>query len=135
MDVALIKPRLRGYFHQIGFFISLPLMLLALWIASQQSAPYVVEMAGLYSFSLSALLGTSALYHRIDWLEKKRLWMRRADRTMIFVLIAGTYTPFGVLIFDGWINVVTLWVLWVAAISSNARFFSEESLLCSKIIR
>ena len=66
----------------------------------------------IFSLSLSALLGTSALYHRVNWSEKHRMWFRRLDRTMIFVLIAGTYAPFGMLIFQGWLNEVVFWSLW-----------------------
>ena len=66
----------------------------------------------IYCLGLSALLGTSALYHRIDWPEAKRLRMRRLDRTMIFVLIATTYTPFGLLAFTGSKNIFVLRALW-----------------------
>ena len=48
----------------------------------------------IYAVSLSALFGTSALYHRVNWTRPDaRLWMRRLDHSMIFVLIAATYTP------------------------------------------
>ena len=112
----LTKPRLRGYFHEIGFFASLPLLVVALWIAQQHMRDFVLEVTLLYCFSLSGMLGVSALYHRINWSESKRLLMRRLDRTMIFVLIAGSYTPFGVLCFDGLLNQVILWILWSSVV-------------------
>ena len=55
----------------------------------------------IYAFSLSAMLGTSALYHRVTWTPEVRQWMRRLDHTMIFVFIAGTYTPFALLVMHG----------------------------------
>ena len=58
--------------------------------------------SAIYAASLSALLGTSALYHRVNWKRPgARLWMRRLDHTMIFLLIAGTVTPFALLVMDG----------------------------------
>jgi hemolysin III len=89
-DSAPVKPKLRGVIHQYFFFVSLisgPLMVWRTVDSEQQVATTI------YSLSLSLLLGTSALYHRITWSEMSRLWMRRLDHLMIFVLIAGTYTP------------------------------------------
>ena len=110
------KPRLRGYFHEIGFFASLPLLVVAIWIAQQHMREFVIEVTVLYCCSLSGMLGVSALYHRINWSASNRLLMRRLDRTMIFVLIAGSYTPFGVLCFDGILNQIVLWILWISVI-------------------
>ena len=112
----LEKPLLRGSFHKWGFFFSIPLFFIALWIALQQTGPHVVWVSVIYSTSLCALLGTSALYHRIDWSDENRLWMRRLDRTMIFVLIAGTYTPLGVLVYEGIWNTRILWTLWILVV-------------------
>ena len=56
---------------------------------------------GIYAVSLSALLGTSALYHRVNWKRPStRRWMRRLDHSMIFLLIAGTLTPFALLVLE-----------------------------------
>jgi hemolysin III len=68
-----------------------------------------------YAFSLSALLGTSALYHRVTWEPGARRWMRRLDHTMIFVLIAGTYTPFALLVMHGTLADVVLITVWATA--------------------
>ena len=55
-----------------------------------------------YALSVAALFGTSALDHRVDWRSlTARLWMRRLDHSMIFVLIAGTYTPFALVALHG----------------------------------
>ena len=70
----------------------------------------------IYAFSLSALLGTSALYHRVDWSRGPRRWMRRLDHTMIFVFIAGTYTPFALLVMEGTMADVVLVVVWACAV-------------------
>ena len=58
--------------------------------------------ATIYAISVVAMFGASALYHRIDWKSVgARRWMRRLDHSMIYVLIAGTYTPFALLVLDG----------------------------------
>ena len=69
----------------------------------------------IYAFSLSAMLGTSALYHRVTWTPEVRQWMRRLDHTMIFVFIAGTYTPFALLVMHGTLANVVLIVVWATA--------------------
>jgi hemolysin III len=106
------KPRLRGVSHQWAFFISLAAGAALILLANGSTATIA---AGIYAFSLSALLGVSALYHRIDWRPAARRWMRRLDHTMIFVLIAGTYTPFALLVLHGSIAHVVLIAVWVMA--------------------
>src|SRR5438045_979421 len=71
-----------------------------------------------YCLSVAALFGTSALYHRVDWRSlTARHWMRRLDHSMIFVLIAGTYTPFAVLVLHGPLALAILIVAWVGAMA------------------
>jgi hemolysin III len=74
--------------------------------------------AGIFAFALSALLGTSALYHRINWKRAStQAWMRRLDHTMIFVLIAGTFTPFAMLGLEERRNRVLLYIVWGAVLA------------------
>ena len=75
----------------------------------------------IYSVSVAALFGTSALYHRINWTSlSKRRWMRRLDHSMIFVLIAGTYTPFALLALHGALATAILIVVWSGALAGVA---------------
>ena len=108
----LSKPRLRGVSHQWAFFVSL-ITGAALIVAAQGGRE--VLAVSIYAFSLSALLGTSALYHRVTWNDGQRRWMRRLDHTMIFVLIAGTYTPFALLVMEGTLAEVVLIGVWALA--------------------
>jgi hemolysin III len=65
-----------------------------------------------FALSLSALYGASAAYHLGDWSARSRLWAKRLDHSMIFVLIAGTYTPFCLLALTGpwsWILLIVIW--------------------------
>jgi hemolysin III len=109
------KPRLRGVLHQWAFLASVPLGLALVVVAGTARARVAVA---LYALSVMALFGTSALYHRVRWRSlSARLWMRRLDHSMIFVLIAGTYTPFAVLVLHGSLALAILVVVWVGALA------------------
>ena len=108
-----VKPRLRGVSHQWAFFVSLALGAVLVVTAPGTEATVV---AAIYAGSVAGLFGTSALYHRITWTrESARRWMRRLDHTMIFVLIAGTYTPFSLLAIEGSLGAAILVVVWAGA--------------------
>lgn len=110
-SISMQKPTLRGVSHKLAFLVSLPMGALLMFLADSR---YAVLAAAIYAASLSALLCTSAAYHRINWTPKARAWMRRLDHTMIFVLIAGTYTPFAMLKLDERLGLIVLISLWSA---------------------
>jgi hemolysin III len=109
---ALPKPRLRGVVHQWSFFVALIAGALLVAIAPTALARLA---AGIYAFGLCALLGASALYHRGNWSARVEPWMRRLDHSMIFVLIAGTYTPIALLALHGTFARVLLFAVWAGA--------------------
>ena len=108
------RPRLRGVSHQIAFFVSL--ISGAVLVAVAPDAESRVEVA-IYACSLSGLLGVSALLHRRDWPPRTRQNLRRLDHSMIFVLIAGTYTPFAMLAMPHDAGVLVLWIVWGGALA------------------
>jgi hemolysin III len=108
-----LKPRLRGVLHEYAFFISLGCGI-ALIVAASDGRARVA--AAIYAAAVSGLLGTSALYHRVTWRPKARRWMRRLDHSMIFVLIAGTYTPVALIALKGSLSKTILIVLWSGAL-------------------
>lgn len=115
--IAAVKPRLRGVSHEWAFFASLVLGAALIVIADTPRATLAVAV---YAVSLSALFGTSALYHRVEWSRPNvRMWMRRLDHSMIFFLIAGTYTPFALLVLDGPLASAILVVVWIGAIAGT----------------
>ena len=108
------KPRLRGVSHKWAFYVSL-----VLGAALVLSAPSgrAMAAAAVYAACVAILFGTSALYHRIDWRSTNaRRWMRRLDHSAIFLLIAGSYTPFALLALDGMLADVILVVVWAGAL-------------------
>jgi hemolysin III len=116
LAAALVKPRLRGVFHQYAFFVSLACGA-SLVVAAGGRARLA---ASVYAVAVSALLGTSALYHRVTWRPNVRRWMRRLDHAMIFVLIAGTYTPVAVLALKGALAEAILIAVWAGAAAGIA---------------
>jgi hemolysin III len=112
--VVRAKPRLRGVFHQYAFFVSLGSGTLLVLLAATTRASVAVAV---YAASVSALFGVSALYHRVTWTGPARRRMRRLDHAMIFLLIAGTYTPVGLLVLKGTLAGVVLVVVWGGALA------------------
>jgi hemolysin III len=110
---ALERPRLRGVFHQYAFFAAL-VACAALVVVADSSREQVAMW--IYGVALASMFGVSALYHRVTWRSPEvRKWMRRLDHSTILLLIAGTYTPFALLAFDGLIADVILIVVWSGA--------------------
>jgi hemolysin III len=116
-QLAKVKPRLRGVSHEYAFFVSLVLGAGLIVLAKGFEARVAIAV---YAVSLSALFGVSALYHRVQWQRPSvRRWMRRLDHTMIFLLIAGTVTPFALLVLDGPLATALLIAVWAGAIAGT----------------
>jgi hemolysin III len=112
--VELARPRFRGVSHQYAFFASL---LSGAVLVAAAPGRRATAAAAIYAAAVSGLFGASALYHRITWKPVVRRWMRRLDHSMIFLLIAGTYTPFAVLVLHGTLAHVVLAVVWGGALA------------------
>jgi hemolysin III len=106
------KPRCRGHVHQWSFFVALAGAIMLVAVAD---APGARAAVAIYGATLCGLLGTSALYHRVTWRPGPRRWLRRLDHSMIYLLIAGTYTPFAVVVFDERLGTALLVVAWAGA--------------------
>lgn len=106
-------PRLRGVFHLWTFPVALAAGV-ALAILADGARERVA--VGVYATVLAALFGVSALYHRFPWRSAAaRLAARRLDHATIFLFIAGTYTPFALLAFEGLLRTVVLASVWGGA--------------------
>jgi hemolysin III len=111
--MTAVKPRMRGVVHEYAFFVALAAGA-GLLVAAP--TPKARLAAAIYVAGLAGLLGTSALYHRVTWRKPNvRRWLRRLDHSMIFVLIAGTYTPFAVLVLSQPLGAVVLVLIWTGA--------------------
>jgi hemolysin III len=108
------RPRWRGRSHQYAFLVSLVAVPALLLTASTGRA---MVAAAVYGTSVVALFGVSALYHRVTWSAGARRWMGRLDHAMIGLLIAGTFTPFGLCVLRGAIAAVSLVTVWAGAVA------------------
>jgi len=111
--VAVVKPRLRGWIHAGSF----PLVLAA-GIVLVVLSPGGRARLGAVIFATTAamLFGTSALYHRGTWTEPVRAWLKRMDHSNIFLIIAGTYTPFALLLLPPDQTRSLLLIAWIGAV-------------------
>jgi hemolysin III len=114
MSATPVKPRLRGVSHQWASVLFAVLGVVLVVSAPDGRATVAVSI---YAASVVALFATSAVYHRVTWSsEGARRWMRRLDHSMIFVLIAGSYTPFALLVLDGPLATAILIAVWAGAL-------------------
>jgi len=112
-DVASAqRPSLRGVLHLIAFVVSL---VVGVVFVASAPAGHVLG-AAVFAATVSVMLGTSALYHRVTWPPNRRMWMRRADHAALFLLIAGTYTPVALIGLSGAWRTSVLAVVWVGAV-------------------
>ena len=81
--------------------------------------------AGLvFGLSLLAMFGISSLYHSVGWQERPRAFMQRLDHSMIFLVVAATFTPFGLVVLDGWLRTILLGLVWTGAFVGIALKFA-----------
>lgn len=107
------KPTLRGVLHQWAFVAAVPACVVLVAVADGTRARLATAV---YAVAMASMLGASALYHRVSWkTPSRRALARRIDHAMIFVFIAGSYTPFALLAFGGAVRVVMLVSVWGGA--------------------
>jgi hemolysin III len=107
------RPRLRGVLHQYAFFASLGAG--ALLVVAARGATERVA-AAVFATALATMFGVSAAYHRVVWQPRARRWMRRLDHAAIYLLIAGTYTPFALLVLSDVWQWTILPIIWGGAV-------------------
>ena len=112
-ELVEVVPRLRGVSHMIAFFAALvagpPL------VASSATA-LARTASTIYAVNLVLLFGCSALLHRVKWSDAAVPWLRRLDHSIIFVFIAGTYTPLTALALGTETARLLLTTVWIGAI-------------------
>ena len=111
-----VKPLLRGWLHLISFEVSLVLGTLAL--VSAHGAVRITAIA-VFAASVSAMFGTSALYHRGNWSAIWHSRMQRLDHAMIFLLIAGTATPVFLIATHGITRLAGLIMIWTLTLTAG----------------
>jgi hemolysin III len=113
----LVKPRLRGWLHAGVFPVAVVagVVLVALAPTGRPRAATAV-----FAATAALLFGVSAIYHRGSWSPRTHGILKRLDHANIFLIIAGTYTPFAVLLLGDDEGTVLLWVVWAGAVLGAA---------------
>jgi hemolysin III len=110
-----VKPRLRGVFHEIGFYVAVGLGFALVGTADAGRARVA---ATVFAACVIVCFGASALYHRPTWTPRVRAWLARLDHAGVYLLIAGSYTPFGLLVMSkGW-AIPVLTIVWAGALAA-----------------
>jgi hemolysin III len=112
---ARVKPRLRGVLHEIAFFVAAALAVPLLWTAPPGRARVA---AVVFAVCVPLCFGASALYHRPTWSPRVRPWLARVDHAGVYLLIAGTYTPFGLLVLSRNWAIPVLAIVWGGALAA-----------------
>ncbi|GAA4388382.1 PAQR family membrane homeostasis protein TrhA [Tsukamurella soli] len=119
MAKTAVKPRLRGVIHTYGamgaVLAGIPLVTAGFLHAAGAGVALLV-----YALTVFGVFGVSATYHRGPWSDGVRIWMKRADHCMIFIFIAGSYTPIAVLALPHGVGRTVLVVTWAGAVAGVA---------------
>ncbi|MCG5434709.1 PAQR family membrane homeostasis protein TrhA [Micromonospora foliorum] len=118
--VDIGKPRMRGWLHTYAFFVALVCGIVLCSIAATRPGWAPLVSCLIYSLTVCGLFGTSALYHRRVWSERGYQVMRRMDHSMIFVFIAGTYSPLCAMLLAPRPATVMLALVWGGALAGVA---------------
>lgn len=115
-DIALsdevLPPRARGWIHRVSFLVAVPAGLVLIVLAPTWGSRLAVAV---YALTLVTVFWVSSTYHRGTWsAEEFARWQRR-DHAAIFLLIAGSYTPFCVVALDGVWRTWMLVAVWIGA--------------------
>src|ERR687889_1355665 len=108
-----VKPRLRGWLH----LVTSPLAVAAgIVLVAQSPNPMTRTGSAVFAGTAALLFTVSAIYHRVRWGPRAWAFLRRFDHANIFLLIAGSYTPFTLLMLEGRSRVELLSVVWGGAL-------------------
>jgi hemolysin III len=112
------RPRLRGVSHRFAFYVALIAGALLVGAAPDGRARLA---SAVYAVFLAAMFGVSATLHGADWGPRAHGWLRRADHAVIFVCIAGTYTPFSLIGIGGTTGTRLLALAWAVCLLGVVR--------------
>ncbi len=114
------KPRLRGASHQYAFVLAV--IAGTVLVAGAETTRARVAVA-VYALTVVAMFGASALYHRVAWPPARSRQLRRLDHAAIYLVIAGTYTPFGTLALSRGARIAVLALVWAGALAGIVLAF------------
>jgi hemolysin III len=118
---VLTKPRMRGWIHYYSAWLAIITGAVLVSVSWAVASPRAGHSTLVYAAATAAMFAVSATYHRVQWKSPTaRMRMRRLDHSMIFVFIAGSYTPFARLAMPQNTGVLVLWIVWGGAVAGIA---------------
>jgi hemolysin III len=114
------RPRMRGWLHAYAVGVAAVCGVVLCSVAATRTGWTPFAACLVYSVTICGLFGTSALYHRHVWGPRGYAVMKRLDHSMIFLFIAGTYTPFSLLLMPRHTALIVLAVVWGGALAGVA---------------
>jgi hemolysin III len=118
VEKFLGKPRLRGWIHVYAAGVAFIAGATLVSVSWTLQSPRAGIATLIYTLTIVAMFAVSGTYHRVHWKSATaRKWMTRADHSMIFVFIAGSYTPFALLALPQQDGIVLLWIVWSGALA------------------
>ncbi len=115
--IASVKPKLRGWLHAGTFPLAVAAGIVLVVLAHGTRATIATAI---FATSAALLFGVSALYHRGHWSPAREKLLKRLDHSNIFLIIAGSYTPFSLLLLDDGSARTLLWLVWGGALAGIA---------------
>ena len=112
--IANVKPKLRGWLHAGTFPLVVAAGIVLVALAPDRAARI---SSAIFMVTAALLFGTSALYHRGTWSPRTTVLLKRFDHSNIFLIIAGSYTPFAALLLPSDRARTLLWIVWAGAIA------------------
>lgn len=113
-----VKPRFRGWIHLYSAFVAIITGSALVAVSWSLASPRAGHSTLIYAAATVAMFAVSAIYHRVQWKsETARKLMKRLDHSMIFVFIAGSYTPFARLAMPHRAGLLVLWIVWGGALA------------------
>jgi hemolysin III len=113
----LVRPFLRGHLHAIAAALSVGALV---WLVRSAHSTQATIAAWVYGLAAVLCYGTSFSYHVLARSDRARRRMRRADHAMIYVLIAGTFTPICILAMAGWWRWLIIGMMWLGVVLGMA---------------
>ena len=106
---------IRGLLHGSAALVAIVGLAVLVAEAADDGAPILAGVA-LFGLALIVMFTVSALYHSVPWSERWRARMQRLDHSLIFVVVAATFTPFALAALDGWTLAAALTLVWGIAV-------------------
>ena len=131
-----IREPINALTHFLGFLISIPILVILVIKAYEEATIFHVVSLAIFGVALILLYGASTLYHALDLSEEKVRLMKKIDHMMIFILIAGSYTPICLVPLRGkwgWSILIAVWAFALIGIVIKALWINAPRWLSTVI--